>query len=384
MRSNIIISRFLSVLLLGVAMASCQDIVDFNDGYDDGLTSTGAPVIEKITTVSKEDSTIVGADMAQMISIYGKNLSGVKSMMFNDVEVDVKTIYAINSRIVLPVPRVLPQNVDNKLTLTTQLGTTIVDFSVVIPDLIVEGLYNEFSKPGDTVEIIGNNFDLYDVTDELGVVELNGQVLPIIAADATTVSVQIPEGTPDNSKLKLSSPRVSDPIGIDFRNKGYTMLYYNEEDGGMWSGDAFLTDGTKSGDPQSLYGVPQFSRVVGSFGQWSWNVPFGGGFNLYDLDIVKNPQDYEVRFEFLTSISKSLSFGNILVGDYSWNPGAGGLAFNTYGQWKTMSFELKDVFKSTDTTPKPVEGWNGYTFVYQPSDVANVDFSFCNLRIVKK
>ena len=41
--------KYLYISLLALfAMASCDDIVTYNDNYDDGMTSTGAPVINAI------------------------------------------------------------------------------------------------------------------------------------------------------------------------------------------------------------------------------------------------------------------------------------------------------------------------------------------------
>jgi len=377
MKKTLIFQLILPVILFFGIITSCEDIVDYNDHYDDGLTSTGAPVIGKITAVTDSTRHLSEATLDEMISVYGSNLSQVTSIRFNDVEADLSTVYAVNSRIVLPVPRQFPTNVDNTLTVTTKLGSATVPFVVTIPALVVEGLYNEFATAGDTVSVSGKNFDLYDIDTENGIVELNGQQLTILEASATSISFKIPDSTPDNSILQISSQNVPEPVAVGFRNWGYRILYYDTQNGGMWSGADFLTDGSHPGDPKPLTGVDQFSRIVGSFGAWSWNVPFGGGFNLDDADIVANPQNYYVKYEITTKSNKSLSIGNLIFGNYTWNPGEGGIAFNTYGKWKTMAIELTDFMS-------PVSGWNGYSIVFQLSADVDVDFSFCNLRIVKK
>ena len=377
MKNITILKKLIWSVILLFAITSCEDIVSYNDNYDDGLTSAGAPVIEKITAVADSAQVLSSATLDEIISIYGSNLSQVTSILFNDVQVDLSKVYAVNSRIVVPVPRQFPATIDNKLTITTELGSVTTDFTVTIPQLVVTGLYNEFATAGDTVIIAGKNFDLYGITIEDGVIELNGQQLPILEASSTSLSLKIPEETTDNSVLEISSQNVTDPIAVNFRDWGYRILYYDTDNGGMWSGADFLTDGSKSGDPEPLFGVEQFSRVVGTFDAWSWNVPFGGGFNLDDADIVANPQDYYVKFEMTTKSNKSLSIGDLIFGNYTWNPGEGGIAFNTYGKWKTMAFELTSVLS-------PASGWNGYSIVFQPSADVDVDFSFCNLRIVKK
>nr|WP_319397535.1 glycan-binding surface protein [uncultured Carboxylicivirga sp.] len=371
-------SNMLLILMGLIAFTSCEDIVTYNDGYDDGTKSYGPPEITKITTVGDSSVVIDQADFADVISIYGVNLSQVVSITFNDVQVDLDEIFARNSRIVLPVPRQVPDEIDNTLTIITELGNTSTEFVVEVPPLIVDGLYNEFATAGDEVEVIGKNFDLYGVTVDDAVVEINGQEIEVLDATETGLKFVIPEQTADNTSIYISSPKVETPIEVQFRNAGYRILYFDSENGGMWSGFEYLTDGSNDGDPLPLYGVSPYSRVLGNFEAWSWSVPFGGGFNLDDEDIVSNPGDYWVKFEMLTKSNKALSIGNLIVGEKSWNPAEGGLAFNTYNNWKTITFDLVEVISA------PAIGWNGWAFVFQPSDNIDADFSFCNMRIVKK
>lgn len=376
MKSAIIFNKiFWSVVFL-LSFSACEDIVDYNDNYDDGLKSTGAPVIVKITNIADSSLVISVAEMDQMISIYGTNLSNVTAIFFNDVQTELSKVYAVNSRIVVPVPRSIPTNIDNTLTIITELGTTGTNFEVEVPDLVLSGLYNEFATAGDSVQIQGNNFDLYQVDEENGKVMLNGTELSIHNATATSFYVKIPEGTADNSVFEISSPVISVAKEISFRNWGTTILNYYD---GVW-GDtqAYMTDGSASGDPIPLYGIDTFQRIAKTFDAWSWNTPYGGGFDLSDEDVVANPQNYDVKLEMLTKSDKPLSIGNLNIGNYSWNPGEGGISFNTYGEWKTVKFELTDVLDGLQI------GWNGFSIVFQPTDGITADFSICNVRIVRK
>ncbi|MGQ1945716.1 glycan-binding surface protein [Geofilum sp. OHC36d9] len=372
--------KFLNKFLWGASFLlltvfSCEDIVTYNDGYDDQLTSTGAPVIDSITYMPGETA-IETASLDEMIAIYGSNLSNVESVLFNDVEADLKLIYAVNSRIVLPVPREFPEVVTNKITLKTKLGSTETDFMVSIPQLQVTGLYNEFATAGDTVKILGKNFDLYDISEESGVVKINDSQVPILESSAEYLIVKIPEGTPDAAIISVSSPSVDVPREISFRDKGFQILNFE----GTWGDtDLFKTDGSNTGDPVLPSGIDAMLRITGSFDAWSWNVPYGGGFNFSDQEMSDNMDDYYFKFEMLTKSNKSLAIGNLIINGYSWNPGAGGVAFNTYNKWKTMTFELTDIFSAL-----VVGDWNGFNIVFQPSDAVEPDFSVCNMRIVKK
>ena len=51
-------------------------------------------------------------------------------------------------------------------------GELSIHFVVSIPDLTINGLKNEFTQPGDTTVITGENFDLYGITIEEAIVNL--------------------------------------------------------------------------------------------------------------------------------------------------------------------------------------------------------------------
>ncbi|WP_312191941.1 hypothetical protein, partial [Sphingobacterium sp.] len=73
---------------LSMGVISCQkDIVNYNDGYDDQLTSDGPPVIEKVSTAADLNATITSAALTDMIVLQGNNLAELKSVKLNDVEV---------------------------------------------------------------------------------------------------------------------------------------------------------------------------------------------------------------------------------------------------------------------------------------------------------
>ena len=65
-----------------------------------------------------------------------------------------------------PIPRALPKEVTNTIYITTKHGELSIPFVVSIPDLTINGLKNDFTQPGDTTVITGDNFDLYGITIE--------------------------------------------------------------------------------------------------------------------------------------------------------------------------------------------------------------------------
>ncbi len=373
------------LLLISLAVASCQSIEDINDGWNADETSTGAPEITQITTLEKSDSAITAGSFAQMIAILGKNLIGVKSIYFNDVAVDLSTVYAKASRIVLPIPRVLPGTVNNKMEITTSQGKVSYDFTVSVPNLVIKGLYNEYVLPGDTAEIVGDFFDLYKLTPDDGVVHFGNQELPVISATDKSLFFKVPANATADQVIKLSSTyaNLTTPVAIPgkYRETGFKLIDFENASSynGIWSGANLITDGTNAGDPKPLNG--KFSRLKGSFGAWSWNTFFGGGVNVNDQDMIDNKSQYKLEFEINTNPQVPINMGNlafqIFDGWYVWNP-AEGIAFNTYGQWKTVSFDLSTLGAN------PKWGWNSVGLTYQPTDAMTLDVCFANFRIVKK
>ncbi|MDD4819386.1 MAG: glycan-binding surface protein [Flavobacteriales bacterium] len=364
------------------SLTSCQQkIVTYNDGYDDGNTSTGAPQISGVYDAKSAESPIVAADMEQLIKIEGKNLSNVKYIRFNDVDVDLKQVYAKAKEIYLPVPRALPTEVTNVLTVCTKLGVTTTPFEVKVPDMKIDYLFNEFALPGDTVQVIGNFFDLYGFDTENAVVKLGGVDVKIDSVSASYMSIIIPDGAAENSSVVFSTPSLDAPISIPYRNTDDVLWNLSDPDAcGLWAGQSFITTGGGVNDPVML-DKPYF-RVKGSWGAWSWNNLPCGNINV-SSDIADHKSDYYFVFEVNSNSLNPFyasSAGYIIQlngGWYVWNPSKD-VSFNTYGRWQTIKIPLEEIGGNLSA------GSNGMFFIFQPSDAWSVDHSFANHRIIKK
>lgn len=375
-----------------LVVVACNDVVTYNDNYDDQLTNNGPPEIEKITPYNDFASSIDQGYLTQLITIHGNNLAEVTSIKFNDVNVDLSTIYAVRGSVTVPIPRILPKSVNDSVEIVTKKGKINYLFKVTIPTLEIEGFYNEFTLPGDTALVLGSNFDLYQINKEVGEFQLNGMDVEVINFSANSFKVVIPEGTPNNSVLKISSPILTSPKEVRFRAVDFQILNYDNlsVDNKMTADFTMITDGTKAGDPKPL--IRKFSRVQGTFAAFAWKNPIVAYVILTNSDIVNNPDNYYVKFEINNKSQYPLSNGNINIGGtssgalaFSWNPGANGISLNTYGKWKTVTFEAKQLFKSNATGGcSLILGQNRFFVIYQPTVASTVDFSFCNFRFVKK
>ncbi len=381
----------ISFLAAAALLVGCQeDIVTWDDNLIEDV-ATGAPVVNKITPIDDEGTVLTAVSMGQNIAIYGNNFAGLKTLKFNDLEVDLKEVYVTNKVIYASVPRTLPEEISNTMTIVCEKGQKVYDVEVVIPELKIDGLFNEFSAAGAPARIMGDYFDIYELTTEGAVISVDGASVELIASTSTQITFIIPVGTPDGAIIELSGGRMEEPIQMKWRDMGYTLMVYGDatirpdaSDDGYWGGAEFLTDGTNAGDPAPLIEGHKFERVTGTLPAWNWTSVYGGGFNggavpELGADWMANPQDYQVKFEILTKSDKPITVGDFVLCDAQvhWNP-ASGTALNTYGEWKTVAFDLSFCY------PTLAGAWTNFIIVYQPSADVDVDFSIANGRIVHK
>lgn len=384
-------SIIFSAVILSL-LPSCSDVVHYNDDVEDIFAADGAPVIDAIYDISDADSEnpLQSGSLNQMIRIAGRNLSHVKEVTFNGIPVEVSQIYATSAASYLKIPRQIPDEVTNTLAYTTELGTVKTQFEVTIPKLRLEGLANEFCRDGESVQVVGEYFDLFGFGEEGSDahISIDGRELRIDSITESYMSIVIPEGTPDNTLIDFAWKEIGDELHtakVPFRFSKY-ILMPDLKSVGWWdkSVTQYITDGSHPGDPVSTYG--QFFRITGHFDQWSWNT-FGGGSNWPDLDCRDNPDNYVFKFEVCSNSSNpfydSEGYGYYFSlydsDNYSWNPSAG-VSFNTYGQWQTISIPLSLV--TSKGTPEPGI-WSNFCMTLQPNTEGgwNVDHSFANFRV---
>ena len=111
--------------------------------------------------------------------------------------------YSTSANVVIPTEPSSTQ--DNTLVYTTDMGTATFDFAVPFPALRVDGVLCEFVNAGDSMTVLGENFDFYHMADNLSVTtaDANDAPLPIAAVTRNSLKVVVPAGTPDNTTFYL-------------------------------------------------------------------------------------------------------------------------------------------------------------------------------------
>lgn len=396
-----------------LAFASCSDVVDYS--VPDRTSNSGAPAISQIYDVQDTGyvAPLNGGVLNQMIHIKGQNLANAKKIRFNDVDVDVRQVYATTDEAWVKIPRVIPGVQNDILLYETDKGTTEINFPVSIPSLEISGLKNEFALQGNQVQINSEYMDLYGFNDstetspaKVYIENVDAGYRKEIHCDSCSekfTSIVIPEDCPDNSLIHFSWHEISGDKTATLPYRMTDQLMFGDFTGdlGWWNdwGKGLVTDGTKSGDPESL-GF-SFLRVKGTYDAWSWNST-GFGCNWRWLDASAHPENYVLKFEVATNSSNPFNnYGDNGAsgsknGGYNLTLQAGGEGRcqfdpvsmginNTYGKWITVSIPLTDVLKG-GSLPTEADQYIALEFVMQPNtaDAWNVDHCFGQFRIEPK
>lgn len=396
-----------------IAFASCSDVVDYS--VPDRTSNSGAPAISQIYDVQDTGyvAPLNGGVLNQMIHIKGQNLANAKKIRFNDVDVDVRQVYATTDEAWVKIPRVIPGVQNDILLYVTDKGTTEINFPVSIPSVEIEGLKNEFALQGNQVQITSDYMDLYGFNDttetspaKVYIENVDAGYRKEIHCDSCSekfTSIVIPEDCPDNSLIHFSWHEISGDKTVTLPYRMTDQLMFGDFNGdlGWWNdwGKGLVTDGTKSGDPESL-GF-SFLRVKGTYDAWSWNST-GFGCNWKWFDASAHPENYVLKFEVATNSSNPFNnYGDNGAsgsknGGYNFTLQAGGEGRcqfdpvsmginNTYGKWVTVSIPLTDVLKG-GSLPTAENQFVALEFVMQPNtaDAWNVDHCFGQFRIEPK
>lgn len=426
---------FVSAVLALFAVCSCQPSPE---------DSKPGPEVTMVTSASDTETAVTSVSLNESIAIFGANFVNVTSININTVPVDIREAYITETRIDLVVPRVIPDNPNNKLIITTSAGSVEFDLVVNLPVLKIYGFKNDFADNGAVAEVVGENFDLYMIDKENATLKFNGAVVEMIECTANMFSFTVPEGTPwpenfgkdfgyvssgkyentnfikeygnKTSYLEVSSPGLEAPVTIPFREMGISILT-NDEDtwySGWWP-TGIINANDFAADP-NLAGITPFFAWVGhvkltTTAAWQyenvtfihWWIPEAA------RDIEAHPEDYVVKMEILnpstTPLARYIRIGNPQIegnADLSehfmmWDPATsnGGIALNTMGKWQTVSFEVKDLFWPleagkntslvlTETPAATFDDETQFKIALQREEPGDIEFYYWNIRIVKK
>ena len=279
-----------SILLIGALAMGVVSCTQDNDVAN----SSAQPVIKYIRAIESEsaDSLIVGGSMGQTIAIIGEGLEGVCDVQFNDRHAMLNPVYVTSESIICRIPAVMPEVVDNLLTVSTKAGKSCtMDFAVTIPEPTVSSISCEWAPDGTTAIIYGKSF--YAREDgSIDVLFPGNMPATVNSFDDNQINVTVPNGTQaglisvENDYGKGNSQftfRDSEGIFID----GENATAWNN-----WGLSAF-----KNVEP--LDG--SYVALEGATGAWAWPA---NAIQLFYVNPTASPlvsegepSDYALRFE---------------------------------------------------------------------------------------
>ena len=367
----------LLTLALFVILPSCEE----KNGE-----SIKAPSLTTVTTILDQKTSISGGNMGDWIAVHGQNLASTYAISFNDVEVDMEEIYYENEILYLQVPIKIPNNVTNKLTITTKGGEASYSFTVAVPDLELTGMFNEYTRPGDTIKIYGRFIDLYEIDSENTVIAFGEVQSPVIENGSTYITARVPGNAQANVKVKAINSKfgaVATCPGY-YQDKNNIITTFDDDfpytgpinnPNGLWVRIVELEHLKLSGNCLAFEINPE--NCPDGLGWWylmEHSVPF-------TQDMISNPENYEFKFEL--NMGGPIRRTEFYI-YYYWNspPNVfGGEHFNVqdFWVWQTVTIPLSQIIEGNSGT---VVSLNFRVQSFAP--VEPVSMYFDNLRIYKK
>lgn len=393
--------RFFIFAFLTLFVTSCDDITEVEKVLSqENIPTTGAPVINKIVLATDVEGTpITSASFTQVVRIEGSNLGEVKSVRFNDREVDLKEVYSSYGALLAKVPRELPLEVTDKVYVENAYGTASAPLVITVPELKIEGLYCEYAQPGDTTYIQGNDFDLYGITAEEAIVKVGDVDVNVIGATETELMIQIPRRAKVGDPVTVQGSKMAEPVTLDYAKPGVSNLFdwnnwpgvgaFTHASKYSWAEKNFLVSKYSAGpdDPKPLGADGKYLRFKDKVNAWGWMV-FWAGYIQVPEDVAKNPSAYQMRFEFWNDGKYPLdSTYRIIFGNYQWYPGESGIPLNTNKKWKTIRIDLDDTDPEGNVLVPAGTDWTlnfSFMIIFSPTAAQTYNLAMTNFRFVKK
>ena len=298
-----------------------------------------APTFSKITPLKQLDTSISTGNMGDWIAIQGEALETAQSITFNDATVDMKDVYYENNILYLQIPKVMPNEVTNKVKVTTAAGAFDFNFTVNIPNLKLTTMFNEYTAPGDTLKIYGDFFKLYEVDPTNTVVSFNGIEQPVIQVGENFITVKVPVNVAPNIKLTVKNSKFNATVVCPgyYQDRQFLITNFDDVAYTGYDGSQFVGLWT---NPKPISG--KYSLVkIGTEGS-GWFYMMGTGVN-YTSDMKDQPDKYEIRFELnmVTPIMKTKLY---IYNYWNYTPAeiiAADLVVQNLGVWQTIRIPLE-------------------------------------------
>jgi hypothetical protein len=338
--------------------------------------------LTKVTTVVDLNTAITEAALGDFIAVHGTglDLKNIDSVLINDVKVNLLDVYTENDILYLKIPVKLAMTVTDKIYIYNQAGRQEIPFKAVSPALYLERMFNEYTKPGDTIMIYGDFFELYEIDSLNAVVDFNGKESPVISSSNNYLTAKVPSNVDKNIKVKVK--------GLKYGVEAFCPGRYYDSELMIMDFDELMPSNpvnvvTNPADKQRLSG--NFLRIdnTSAYSGW-WYIAEKGGVPYTD-DMLDNFEDYVIKCEFRTAnqfIDGKIRFCNYMFWDASpmiWSPS--NFVVQNFNRWETIT--LPFVVNRSTTYPQNMY-YHSFNMRLEIDPSIARNFAFDNIRIYKK
>lgn len=358
-------------LFLGLSVASCSD-----DDNAMPIETTGITMMADLNTEISE------AAMGDFIAIHGIGLTyeNIDSILVNDVKVEMLETYSEKDILYMQIPVQLPREETNKIYIYNSNGVKELNLKTKAPELKLTRMFNEYTKPGDTVMIYGDYFNLYEIDSLNAVVDFNGKESKVITSSNTYLTTQVPKNVDKNIKVKVKGTKWNVEAICPGR-------YYDQECMIM------DFDGIMPNDPVNVATDPEDKvRLSGNYLLINDKSEYSGWWYIAEKsdvpftdDMLDHSENYVVKCEFRTGnqlITDKIKFCNYLFWDAEpmyWVPSD--FTNQKFNQWETITLP----FKRNYSTTYPENGYyHSFNMRLEIDPTIARNFAFDNIRICKK
>ena len=360
------------VLFFIISMYSCTD----------ESTAIVPITLTKVTTVVDLNTAITEAALGDFIAVHGTglDLKNIDSVLINDVKVNLLDVYTENDILYLKIPVKLAMTVTDKIYIYNQAGRQEIPFKAVSPALYLERMFNEYTKPGDTIMIYGDFFELYEIDSLNAVVDFNGKESPVISSSNNYLTAKVPSNVDKNIKVKVK--------GLKYGVEAFCPGRYYDSELMIMDFDELMPSNpvnvvTNPSDKQRRSG--NFLRIdnTSAYSGW-WYIAEKGGVPYTD-DMLDNFEDYVIKCEFRTAnqfIDGKIRFCNYMFWDASpmiWSPS--NFVVQNFNRWETIT--LPFVVNRSTTYPQNMY-YHSFNMRLEIDPSIARNFAFDNIRIYKK
>lgn len=333
----------------------------------------GPPSISRVATSINHAANISNGDMNQWILIIGNNLKQTQSVFFSDLEVPREDIYASDTLVSVRIPRKVPAEVTNKVKVVTKSGEASYDFVLNTPAFAVKGLRNEHTPAGDTLEIMGDFFDLYFTAEGTEVNFAGGVSAPATEVASEYIKVKVPAGA-EMGPVTVQGPA---PLNSTFTTNG--SWYLDTRNMIIVQPVVVPATGMINSHPDYPKNPGLMMVKQGSYAAWGWDAFFTSYLNWPAAAMGANKANYVMKFEMNTklAVTKGDIIFNIADYYYRWPYNYFGKPLDTKGKWETITLPM-------DIASHPTDNYAWFGWLYSDGESRESNFAISNFRVVPK